>query len=225
MYNLLLVEDNEDIQDLNKFFLTQRGYDVRIAMNLAEAKEAISNATDEAKPDLIVLDIMLPDGNGLDFLKELRAGGNYTPVLLLTALSETSDEMRGMQEGGDDYIAKPYENDILHTRIEALLRRAERVPQTIKKGTLLLESYSSQAYISGESLGLTAREYSVLLFLVQNEGRLLAADFIYGEIWKQPLNEDKNAAQTIISRLRKKIEPSGYSIETHRNKGYTFTKL
>jgi len=221
MYNLLLVEDNEDIQDLNKFFLAQRGYAVRLAMNLAEAKEAIS----EANPDLIVLDIMLPDGSGLDFLKELRAGGNDTPVLLLTALSETNDEMSGIQAGGDDYIAKPYESDILHTRIEALLRRAERVPQTIKKGTLLLESYSSQAYINDESLGLTAREYAVLLLLVQNEDRLLAADFIYGKIWTQPLNEDKNAVQTIISRLRKKIEPSGYGIDTHRNKGYIFTKL
>ena len=137
MYNLLLVEDNEDIQDLNKFFLTQRGYAVRLATNLAQAKEAIA----EANPDLIVLDIMLPDGSGLDLLKELRAIGNDTPVLLLTALSETSDEMKGIQLGGDDYIAKPYENGILHARIEALLRRAERVPQTIKKGTLLLQCH------------------------------------------------------------------------------------
>ena len=221
MHSLLLVEDNEDIQDLNKFFLAQRGYAVRLAMNLAQAKVAIC----EAKPDLIVLDIMLPDGSGLDFLKELRGAGNDTPVLLLTALSEATDEMKGIQEGGDDYIAKPYENGILHTRIEALLRRAERVPQTIKKGTLLLESYSSQAYINDEPLGLTSREYAVLLLLVQNEDRLLAADFIYGKIWTQPLNEDKNAVQTIISRLRKKIEPSGYGIDTHRNKGYIFTKL
>ena len=221
MYNLLLVEDNADIQDLNKFFLEQRGYTVRLAMNLTEARQSIA----ESMPDLIVLDIMLPDGSGIDFLKELRAQGNDTPVLLLTALSETSDEMRGIKEGGDDYISKPYENGILHTRIEALLRRAGRVPEVIKKGMLILESYSSQAYINDESLGLTTREFALLLLLVQNEGRLLATEHIYDKVWKQPLNEDKNAVQTIVSRLRKKIEPSGYSIDTHRNKGYIFTKF
>jgi CheY-like chemotaxis protein len=118
-YNILLVEDNEDIQELNKEFLEETGgYNVRLAMSLTEARECIA----ESVPDIIVLDIMLPDGSGLDFLKELKQDKDM-PVLLLTALSESSDEIKGLRAGGDDYIAKPYDNNVLLARIETNLRR------------------------------------------------------------------------------------------------------
>jgi len=120
---ILLVEDNKDIQELNKEFLEETGgYNVRLAMNLAEARESIA----ESEPDIIVLDIMLPDGSGLDFLKELKQDRDV-PVLLLTALSESSDEIKGLQAGGDDYIAKPYDNNVLLARIETSLFRALKV--------------------------------------------------------------------------------------------------
>jgi len=226
MNDLLLVEDNADIQDVNKFFLERRGYKVRIAMNLAEARQSMMEAT----PDLIVLDIMLPDGSGLDFLKELREengsiAGRNIPVLLLTALSETSDEIKGMQYGGDDYITKPYENDLLLARIQALLRRAERVPEIITKGSLKLETFSHQAIMNGENLGLTRKEFDLVFLLAQNEDRLLTTETLYEKVWGQPMIEDTNAIRTIASRVRNKIEPSGYTVEVVRNKGYIFTKL
>ena len=226
MNDLLLVEDNADIQDVNKFFLERRGYKVRIAMNLAEARQSMMEAT----PDLIVLDIMLSDGSGLDFLKELREengsiAGRNIPVLLLTALSETSDEIKGMQYGGDDYITKPYENDLLLARIQALLRRAERVPEIITKGSLKLETFSHQAIMNGENLGLTRKEFDLVFLLAQNEDRLLTTETLYEKVWGQPMIEDTNAIRTIASRVRNKIEQSGYTVEVVRNKGYIFTKL
>ena len=124
VYNILLVEDNRDIQKLNKETLERRGgYEVRLAMNLAEARKQIT----EQVPCLIILDIMLPDGSGLEFLRELRHSTNI-PVLLLTALGESGDIVKGLKAGGDDYLAKPYNNDVFLARIESLLRRSAQIP-------------------------------------------------------------------------------------------------
>ena len=122
--DILLVEDNEDIQRANKKMLERRGgFNVRLAMNLAEARKQVAHA----KPDIMVLDILLPDGNGLDFLRELRAGLSCIPVLLLSVLGKAGDIVNGLQAGADDYMAKPYENAVMLARIESLLRRtAER---------------------------------------------------------------------------------------------------
>jgi len=219
-YNILLVEDNEDIQEINQRFLTRRGYTVRLAFSLAQARQDI----EENRPDAIVLDIMLPDGSGLDFLSELKEQGINIPVLLLTALSESSDEVRALEEGGDDYLAKPYENNVLAARIEALLRRAERVPETVTKGALKLETYSGQAMLNGENLNLTRKEFDIILLLAQNEDCLLSTESLYEKVWGQPMMDDNNAIRTVISRLRTKIEHSGYVIEPLRGKGYIVTK-
>ena len=219
-YSILLVEDNEDIQEINKRFLARRGYSVRLAFSLAEARRSVG----ESKPDAIVLDIMLPDGSGLDYLTELKQQGSNIPVLLLTALSESSDEVKGLEEGGDDYLAKPYDNNVLAARIEALLRRAGRVPETVTKGALRLETYSGQASLNGENLNLTRREFDMILLLAQNEDKLLSAEFLYEKVWGQQLFDDNNAIRTVISRLRAKIEDSDYVIEPLRGKGYVFTK-
>ena len=220
IYTILLVEDNEDIQEINQRFLTRRGSTVRLAFSLTQARQDI----EENRPDAIVLDIMLPDGSGLDFLSELKEQGINIPVLLLTALSESSDEVRALEEGGDDYLAKPYENNVLAARIEALLRRAERVPETVTKGALKLETYSGQAMLSGENLNLTRKEFDIILLLAQNEDCLLSTESLYEKVWGQPMMDDNNAIRTVISRLRTKIEHSGYVIEPLRGKGYIFTK-
>ena len=114
------MEDNEDIQRANKRTLEKYGgYNVRLAMNLSEARKQITTA----EPDLMVLDILLPDGNGLDFLRELRASLSCFPVLLLSVLGKAGDIVNGLQAGADDYMAKPYENAVMLARIESLLRR------------------------------------------------------------------------------------------------------
>jgi len=221
MHSILLVEDDKDIQEVNKNMLEWRGgYQVRLAMTLAEAKKQIK----ESSPDIILLDVMLPDGSGLDFLKELREDKNI-PVLILSALGKTKNVIEGLGLGADDYLSKPYKNDELLARIESLLRRAKRVPETLTKGILKLEVYSNEAYVSGVNLMLTGREFDVLFMLMQNEDKMLSVEYIYEKIWSQPLIKDKSAVQTVISRLRKKIERSGYGIEMVRERGYIFTKI
>jgi DNA-binding response OmpR family regulator len=219
-YNILLVEDNKDIQELNQRFLVRRGYTVQLAYTLAEARKIL----EENKPDAIVLDIMLPDGSGLDFLNELKEQNTNIPILMLTALSGSRDEVRALEKGGDDYLSKPYDNNVLAARIEALIRRAERIPEVITKGALRLETYSRQAFLSAENLNLTAKEFDIVLLLAQNEDSLMSTESIYERVWGQPLGEDNNAIRTVLSRLRAKIENSGYIIEPLRGKGYIFTK-
>ena len=166
---ILLGEDNEQILCGNERMLKRRGYVVAAALTLAEAKTRI----EERMPDAIVLDIMLPDGSGLDFMRELRRGSNV-PILLLTGLTTPEDVVRGLSDGGDDYLAKPYDFGILLARIEALLRRAGQVPNTLTKGALRLDIIAGRAFIDGDDLLLSPKEFALLLLMVQNEGRLLS---------------------------------------------------
>ena len=216
---VLCVEDDKAMQLMNKSMLEAKGFTVKTAMTLREAHEHMS----AEMPDIIILDIHLPDGNGLDFLRELRKT-SQVPVIALTNNKEEQDIVEGLKSGCDDYIHKPHSFPILYARIEALLRRTQNVPETITKGTLVLETYSNTALIDGEDLRLTGREFDVLFLLVQHEDKLLTEDFIFEKIWGQPLINDKNALQVVISRLRKKIETSGYDAVKMREKGYIFTK-
>ena len=119
--DILLVEDNEDIQRANKRTLERRGgFNVRLAMNLAEAWNQIAIS----EPDIMVLDILLPDGNGLDFLREFRTRCHNIPVMLLSVLGKSSDIVKGLQAGADDYLAKPYDNAVMLARLETLFRRS-----------------------------------------------------------------------------------------------------
>ena len=220
MRKILLVEDDKDIQEVNKKMLERRGgYDVCLAMNLAEAREMIP----EFNPDIILLDVMLPDGNGLDFLKELRQDKDI-PVLLLTALFESDDVVRGLRAGGDDYLAKPYENKVLLARIESLIRRMERMPETLTKGSLVLDLYSNRAFSNGEDLLLTEREFALLRLLAQNEGRTVGAEYIYEKVWGLAMNDDNRTLKRHISAIRSKLEASGCTIQNARGKGYCFSQ-
>jgi len=226
MRSILLVDDNKDIQRLNKEMLERRGdYEVRLAMNLAEARKQIA----EHRPDLVILDIMLPDGSGLDFIKELRNRNDEKdiPVLLLTALGESVDVVKGLDTGADNYLSKPYDNSVLLAHIESLLRRTSRVPKTLTKGPLTLDIIAGRAFIDGRDLLLTQKEFAVLLLLIQNEGSVISAETIYSNVWKQSPDADidTNTLKATISNIRKKIEPSGCEINVSRGKGYIFREI
>ena len=218
MYNILLVEDNKEIQELNKNLLESEGYNTSLAMNLAGAWQSIN----ESAPDMIILDIMLPDGSGLDFLRELREGGNDTPILLLTALGTTEEKVAGLKTGGDDYLAKPYDNAELLARVESLTRRIRR--DTLTYGDITINKLSQRAFINGEDLNLQAKEYSLLLVLVRNENKTVGTEYLYEKVWGLTMNHDKQAVQRTLSRLRSKIASSGYFITAERGEGYRFWK-
>jgi DNA-binding response OmpR family regulator len=193
---------------------------VRLASNISEARERLA----EAEPDIIVLDIMLPDGSGLDFLEELRRNTDI-PVLLLTALAEPCDTVKGLRAGGDDYLAKPYDNAELLARIESLLRRASRPTRILTKGRLTLNMFSGIALVNSKDLLLSHKEFAILFLLAQNEGKTINPASLYKEVWGLPMT-DSGTLIKHISRLRKKLEDesSGCEIENMRGEGYCFKK-
>jgi len=218
---ILLVEDNEKIMFVNRQMLDWEGYEVTVAPTLTEAKAFIH----ERRPDAIVLDIMLPDGSGLDFMRELRQSKNANiPILLLTGLAEQEDIVRGLAEGGDDYLTKPYDFPILLARIEALLRRAARVPEVIRKGRLSLDVTADVAALDGRDLLLSQKEFALLQLFTQNEGRSIGSEYLYEKIWNAPMAKDSGALTSCIKRLRAKIEGSGWQIAWARGSGYIFER-
>lgn len=218
---ILLVEDNEKILRGNKRMLEWEGYTIDTATTLTEAHSKMASA----RPDCIVLDIMLPDGSGLEFIHELRESINASiPVLLLTGLATQEDILRGLKSGGDDYLTKPYDFEILLARINALLRRSERVPERINKGYLTLDVTASVALNNGVDLLLTQKEFALLLIFVQNSERFIDSNYLYEKVWAQSMVSDSNALKSTIKRLRSKIEGSGWQITWSRGEGYCFER-
>jgi len=218
---VLLIEDNEKIMAGNKWMFERRGFEVTTALTLGEAVASM----DRKKPDAIVLDIMLPDGNGLDFLKRLRETNHSgVPVLILTGLSAKEDILLGLKSGGDDYLTKPYDFDELLARVEALIRRAARVPEVIEKGRLSLDVTAGAASIGGRDILLTQKEFALLLIFAQNEGRHFSGGLLYEKVWKQPMSGDSQAIRKTVSNLRVKLEGSGWNIEWSRGEGWCFVK-
>jgi len=221
MRNILLVEDNVEIQLVNSNMLQRRGgYNVYLAMNLEEAREIV--ATTDL--DIILLDIMLPDGSGLDFLKALKQDKNI-PVLILSALGKIEDKIKGLEAGGNGYLSKPYDNHELLLTIESLLQLKEQMPNTITKGALTLRVNSNQAFVNGVDLRLSKDiEFSLLNIFVKYENKVLSPEFLYQEVWGQPMKGNDSAIRKALNRLRPKLEKSGYTITTEHGKGYRFEK-
>ena len=188
-------------------------------MTLAEARLRLKERT----PDIIVLDIMLPDGSGLDFIGELRQITS-APILMLIALGTAEDTVRGLSFGADDYLAKPYDYSVLAARIEALLRRAANVPQTFSAGELMFNIIAGHVLLHGKDMLLTGKEFSCLLLLAQNEGITLSAKHIYETVWHMPFAGNSQAIRTVIARMRVKLTDSEYMIESQRKEGCIFKK-
>jgi DNA-binding response OmpR family regulator len=217
---ILLVEDDREISEVNRDMLELRGYAVRAAGNLAEARAALL----EAAPDVIVLDIMLPDGLGLDLLRELREKDDDTPVLLLTAWGRPENIAAGLRAGANDYLPKPFDYDVLLARVETMLRGAERIPETVTKGALKLDVAAGEAFVNGKDLLLTPKQFSLLLYFVRRENRTMTAEYLYRRIWGQPLSGDSNALRNAAHGLRKKLAGSGYTVTAAYREGYRFEK-
>jgi DNA-binding response OmpR family regulator len=220
MKTVLLVEDERDILENNRRFFVAEGYRVLIAENLTQARERLSEKT----PGAIVLDIMLPDGNGLDLLSELRAAGSKTPVLMLTAWGKSSDVARGLKLGANDYMSKPFTYEVLQARVEAMFRNVEQVPEIFEKGPFTLKLTSMTALLHGKDILLTQKEFALLLLFAQHEEQTMSAEYLYEKVWGQDTNNDVRAVKYQVSNLREKIEGSGYVIFAIRGAGYRFER-
>ncbi|MDR0433773.1 MAG: response regulator transcription factor [Gracilibacteraceae bacterium] len=214
---ILLVEDNELIQANNKAMLSRNGYDVRLAMTLAEARRELEREL----PGVVVLDITLPDGNGLDFLRELRQSSQI-PVLLLTAWNTDKSVATGLDAGGDDYLAKPYKAEEFRARVDALMRRAGRVPAKVACGGLVLDINARVATYGGKDLLLTQKEFGLLLSFVQNKERFLSTEFLFETVWRAPVTGENGAVRKTVSSLRGKIKGCDWVIAWSKGEGYCF---
>ena len=219
MRNILLVEDDKEIQALNGNLLKRHGsYNVYLAMSLEEARGIVA----DTPLDIILLDITLPDGSGLDFLAELRQDKKI-PVVILSALGKIEDRLKGLEAGGNAYLPKPYDNRELLLTIENLLKLKEDVPDTVTRGALTLKVNYNTAFVNGKDIGLSHNiEFSLLNIFVKHENKVLSPEFLYQEVWGRPMAGNDNALKTAVSELRKKLDGSGFVIATERGKGYRF---
>lgn len=212
---ILLIEDDPDIASANRIMLELEGYSVIEARTLKKGKELVENAS----PDLVVMDIMLPDGNSLDYCRELR-GKSGVRILFLSALGTKEDIVEGLRAGGDDYLAKPYIMDELILRIQSLMRRGNMEQEEMNPKGLTFNSLSNQAFYDGKDLMLKPKEYAVLELLNKNRDYYLSAEEIYSAVWNIDGGDDLSTVHNHIYSLRKKLTGTEYSIELKRGRGY-----
>ena len=217
---LLLVEDEPAVQSNNMKILQRRGYSIKQAYTLAEASAIIESEP----PRGIILDLQLPDGNGIDFLRELRKESEI-PVLILTAMGGKEDIIRGFETGSDDYLTKPYDLNVFLMRVQTLLRRASNIPEVLEYGPLQLYPVSGKAMLNGEDMMLSQKEYSILQLFVQYPEKILTAEYLYERVWGQEMIEKDNSLKVVISKLRTKLADSSYTVTASRGEGYYLEKI
>lgn len=222
MNTILLVEDNPHIMKINAQLLELRGYQVLQAATAAQAREQLR----WHPVDLVVLDILLPDGNGLDLCRELKAR-RPVPILFLTALGENQDVVEGLRAGGDDYLAKPYDLDVLEARIRARLRAAEQARRYLCYGCLKLDLLSMTGFVNGADIRLTQKEFTALLLLARAAERKVSQEELMEALWGPRPQVESRALWTLISRLRKKLNSpeSRLEISSLRGGGYLLEQL
>jgi DNA-binding response OmpR family regulator len=231
-----MVEDNKDVLRLNEKWLMAAGFDTVGAETLAGAREALATHS----PDIVVLDILLPDGDGLDFLPECKTLC-AAPVLFCSSRGEDRDILRGLEAGGDDYIPKPYNVDILVARVKVMWRQeqenrkktqaalaAQTPEQVIERGPLKLDILAGRAYMDGADVKLKPKEFALLFTLVRNEGRGVSAQKLYEAVWNMPATDDTRTVKTHIYHIRKKLSVTDHTaiaITNEYGTGYRFSYI
>ena len=202
---LVVVDDEPSIRDLLVASLHFAGFEVTTAASGSEAIEVI----EKTKPDLIVLDVMLPDIDGFTVTSRIRQEGIDAPVLFLTARDDTQDKVMGLTVGGDDYVTKPFSLEEVVARIKAILRRTrehEEDDPLIRVGDLEINEDSHDVTRAGQPIGLSPTEYKLLRYLMDNEGRVLSKAQILDHVWQYDWGGDAAIVESYISYLRKKVD-------------------
>ncbi len=218
---LLVVDDDRALRDVLRRTLSLSGYEIQLAESGADALAQVASAA----PDAVVLDIGLPDIDGLDVCRLIRREGNRVPVLMLTARDAVSDRIDGLDAGADDYLVKPFDIDELKARVRALLRRAGG--EVDSGGSLSFEELRLDSARHGVNVGetfveLTRTEYQLLELLMLNPRRVLPHSLIYDRVWGYDFGPSSNALRVYIGYLRRKLEIAGAHsvIHTVRGVGY-----
>jgi DNA-binding response OmpR family regulator len=225
---LLLIDDDSRLTTMLGDYLKRAGFEVTVAGSLAAGREQLNHE----RFDLLVLDIMLPDGDGLEFCRELRGGANKRlPVLMLSARGEPMDRILGLELGADDYLAKPFEPRELQARVKALLRRAEpqaeESDEVLRFGRLEIDLAARMARLDGKPCELTSHQFDLLVVLAQSPGRVLSRDQIMDALKGHPLDAFDRSIDVHVSRIRAVIEEDVKNprrVLTVRGVGYVFAK-
>ncbi len=217
---ILVVDDEPSLSELLSMALRYEGCEVKIA---ADGQSAV-RAAREMRPDAVVLDVMLPDIDGLEVLRRLRAEGDV-PVLFLTARDAVEDRIAGITAGGDDYVTKPFSLEEVVARLRGLIRRtsliSERNDARLIVGDLMLDEDSHEVERDGEAISLTATEFELLRYLMRNPRRVLSKAQILDRVWNYDFGGQANVVELYISYLRKKIDAGrNPMIHTLRGAGY-----
>ncbi len=220
---VLIVDDEPNIRDLLSTSLRFAGFSVHAVANGADAV----HAAEKGEPDIILLDVMLPDMNGFSVTKKLRSMGINAPVLFLTARDETEDKITGLTVGGDDYMTKPFSLDEIVARINAILRRtkaAEVEESILEVGEIKINQDAHDVFVNGTLVELSPTEYKLLRFLISNPNRVLTKAQILDHVWEYDFNGEMGIVESYVSYLRKKLDPLTTEplIQTKRGVGYMY---
>jgi two-component system OmpR family response regulator len=220
---VLIVDDEPNIRDLLSTSLRFAGFSVHAVGNGADAVFA----AEKGAPDIILLDVMLPDMNGFSITKKLRSMGIDAPVLFLTARDETEDKVTGLTVGGDDYMTKPFSLDEVVARINAILRRTKQAQiedSVLEVGEIRINQDAHEVFVNGELVDLSPTEYKLLRFLMSNANRVLTKAQILDHVWEYDFNGEMGIVESYVSYLRKKLDPLTTEpvITTKRGVGYMY---
>jgi two-component system, OmpR family, response regulator len=224
---LLVVDDEPDIVELLTASLRYAGFDVAGATS---GRQALAEAR-RFRPDLIVLDIMMPDLDGFEVVRRLRGDGGRTPVLFLTARDATEDKIHGLTLGGDDYVTKPFSLAEVIARIQAVLRRVEERAGTGAKGARItfadieLDADTHEVWKAGRPVALSPTEFKLLRYFLENPGRVLSKAQILDHVWRYDFGGDGGVVESYVSYLRKKVDTTQPRLlHTLRGVGYVMRR-
>jgi DNA-binding response OmpR family regulator len=204
MNHICLIEDEQKVSAFIRKGLEEQGYVIKLAENGAQAQRLLSDNSF----DLIILDVMLPDTNGIELCRQVRGSDNDTPILILTALNQVHDKVAGLKAGADDYLVKPFHFSELLARIEAMMRRRKNKgdDHLLIFEDLKLDTWTKTAERGGKQIMLTAKEYALLELFMRNPNKILSREYIAEQVWEIGFDTGTNFIDVYMNYLRKKIE-------------------
>ena len=223
---ILIIEDEPDIRKTLEYNISREGYEVACASSLSEGRQKLESASFS----LLLLDLMLPDGSGLDLCRELKQDKSLSsmPVIILTAKDDEVDKVVGFELGADDYVTKPFSVRELILRVKAVLKRGERKSDNMEVqrqfGELKIDVDSHEVFVNDEQVTLTALEFKLLRQLVDRRGRVQSRDQLLSDVWGYSSDVTTRTVDTHIKRLREKLGDMGKYVQTVRGVGYKFTR-
>lgn len=217
MFKILIVEDDRSISRLLELELKHEGFNVEVANDGKEGLEKYESF----KPDIIILDLMLPEIDGMEVAESIRSFDNNVGIIMLTAKSDLGSRVEGLKTGADDYVVKPFEIEELLARIDSLLRRLGK-HKVLNTSNIEIDSEKMEVKVNGKEINLTLTEFNLLKYLIINKNNVISKEKLLEEIWGYDDPENLNLVEVYVNYLRKKLGEEGKKIKTVRGVGYVF---